>query len=90
MNKLQKVGLSALAGSLAMMSASVADVTVGGSGEVTYTSEGGMDESNGNPWGVSQTISFTGWLNCNSATEITSWEVLFAIVFEEILSLLEY
>ena len=60
MNKLKKVGLSALAGSLAMMSASVADVTVGGSGEVTYTSEGGMDESNGNPWGVSQTISFTG------------------------------
>jgi outer membrane protein OmpU len=60
MNKLKKVGLSALAGSLAMMSASVADVTVGGSGEVTYTSEGGDDTSNGNPWGVSQTISFTG------------------------------
>jgi len=60
MNKLKKVGISALAGSLAMMSASTADVTVGGSGEVTYTSEGGKDSSNGNPWGVSQTISFTG------------------------------
>lgn len=60
MNNLKKVGLSALAGSLAMMSASTADITVGGSGEVTYTSEGGNDSSNGNPWGVSQTISFTG------------------------------
>jgi outer membrane protein OmpU len=60
MNNLKKVGLSALAGSLAMMSASTADITVGGSGEVTYTSEDGNDSSNGNPWGVSQTISFTG------------------------------
>jgi outer membrane protein OmpU len=60
MNKLKKVGLSALAGSLAMMSASVADITVGGSGEVTYVSEGGTDTRNGNPFGVSQTISFTG------------------------------
>jgi len=60
MNKLKKVGLSALAGSLAMMSASTADVTVGGSGEVTYTSEGGTVSTNGNPFGVSQTISFTG------------------------------
>jgi len=60
MNKLKKVGLSALAGSLAMMSASVAEITVGGSGEVTYVSEGGSDSRNGNPFGVSQTISFTG------------------------------
>jgi len=60
MNKLKKVGLSALAGSLAMMSASTAEVVVGGSGEVTYVSEGGDNSVNGNPWGVSQTISFTG------------------------------
>jgi outer membrane protein OmpU len=60
MNKLKKVGLTALAGSLAMVSASTADITVGGSGEVTYVSEGGDSLNSGNPWGVSQTISFTG------------------------------
>jgi len=60
MDNLKKVGLTALAGSLAMFSVSQADITVGGSGEVTYVSEGGDEVNSGNPYGVSHTISFTG------------------------------
>ncbi len=59
MDKLRKVGLSALAGSLAMFSAS-ADITVGGSGEFTYTNAGGTTDDTGNPFGLSHVISFTG------------------------------
>ena len=59
MDKLRKVGLSALAGSLAMFSAN-ADVALTGSGEMTYTTTGGTDDESGNPWGMSHTISITG------------------------------
>ena len=59
MDKLRKVGLSALAGSLAMFSAS-ADITVGGSGEFTYTNAGGTTDDTGNPFGLTHVISFTG------------------------------
>ena len=59
MDKLRKVGLSALAGSLAMFSAN-ADVAVTGSGEFTYTTTGGTSDDSGNPWGMSHTISITG------------------------------
>ena len=59
MDKLKKVGLSALAGSLAMFSAS-ADITVGGSGEFTYANSGGTTDDTGNPFGLSHVISFTG------------------------------
>jgi len=60
MNNLKKVGLSALAGSLAMFSAT-ADVTVGGSAEATYTSNSGAGTSlGGNPIGLSHNISVTG------------------------------
>jgi outer membrane protein OmpU len=59
MDKLRKVGLSALAGSLAMFSAS-ADITVGGSGEFTYANSGGTTDDTGNPFGLSHVISFTG------------------------------
>jgi len=59
MDKLRKVGLSALAGSLAMFSAN-ADVAVTGSGEMTYTNSGGTTDDTGNPFGLSHTISVTG------------------------------
>ena len=59
MDKLRKVGLSALAGSLAMFSAS-ADVSLTGSGEFTYTNSGGTTDDTGNPFGLSHTISVTG------------------------------
>ena len=59
MDKLKKVGLSALAGSLAMFSAN-ADVALTGSGEFTYTNSGGTSDETGNPFGLSHTISVTG------------------------------
>jgi len=59
MDKLRKVGLSALAGSLAMFSAN-ADVALTGSGEFTYTNSGGTSDDTGNPFGLSHTISITG------------------------------
>jgi hypothetical protein len=59
MDKLRKVGLSALAGSMAMFSAS-ADVSLTGSGEFTYTNSGGTTDNTGNPFGLSHTISVTG------------------------------
>ena len=59
MDKLRKVGLSALAGSLAMFSAN-ADVALTGSGEFTYVNNGGTSDETGNPFGLSHTISVTG------------------------------
>ena len=59
MDKLKKVGLSALAGSLAMFSAN-ADVALTGSGEFTYVNNGGTNDETGNPFGLSHTISVTG------------------------------
>jgi hypothetical protein len=59
MDKLRKVGLSALAGSLAMFSAN-ADVALTGSGEFTYANSGGTSDETGNPFGLSHTISVTG------------------------------
>jgi outer membrane protein OmpU len=58
MNNLKKVGLSALAGSLAMVSAHAGDFTVTGGAEMTYTSLSGRDTSN--PLGMSHNIKFTG------------------------------
>ena len=60
MDKLRKVGLSALAGSLAMFSANAGEVAVTGSGEFTYTNAGGTTDNTGNPFGLSHTLSFTG------------------------------
>ena len=54
MNKLTKVGCSALCGSLAVFSAANAgDLTVTGSAELTYLSNsGGGAGVNGNPFGM--------------------------------------
>ena len=41
MNNLKKVGLSALAGSLVAFSANAVEMTVSGTAEVTYTTNGG-------------------------------------------------
>jgi len=58
MNNLKKVGLSALAGSLAMVSAHAGDFVVGGGAELTYTSKSGSHTNN--PLGMSHNIKFTG------------------------------
>jgi len=60
MNNFKKVGLTALAGSLAMIGASQADVVLSGGAEVTYTTDGGTADLTGNPLGASFNIGITG------------------------------
>ena len=63
MNKLTKVGLSALAGSLAVLSANAVEVTVAGDANLTYTRESGkgsLISPRGNQFGMSNNIYFTG------------------------------
>ena len=58
MNKLKKVGLTALAGSLAAISANAAEMSVSGATMVTYTSEHST-EVTGNPMGMKTNLYFT-------------------------------
>ena len=59
MNKLTKVGCSALCGSLAAISAANAgELSVTGSADVTYTSIGA--ETTGNPFGMASAVTFKG------------------------------
>ena len=66
MNNLKKVGLTALAGSLAMFSAHAGEMSISGSAEATYTSNSGSDGTtaskglSGNPFGLSHDIDITG------------------------------
>mgnify|MGYP001084701585 CR=1 FL=1 len=59
MNRLKKVGLSALAGSLAALSAQAGELAVSGSMEVTYVSRDSSEVS-GNPLGTNKGMSFKG------------------------------
>jgi len=59
MNKLTKVGCSALCGSLAAISAANAgDITVTGGADMTYVSLGG--QTTGNPIGIGSNLTFKG------------------------------
>ena len=59
MNKLTKIGVSALCGSLAAISAANAgDLEVTGGADLTYLSQGG--EVTGNPFGMASAVSFAG------------------------------
>jgi len=59
MNKLTKVGCSALCGSLAAISAANAgDLSVTGGADVTYLSNGGQET--GNPFGMASAVTFKG------------------------------
>jgi hypothetical protein len=58
MNKLTKLGASALAGSLAAVSASAAELSVSGIWEVTYKSDD--NTVSGNPFGSKSAIAFNG------------------------------
>jgi len=61
MNNLKKIGLSALAGSLVAFSANAVEMSVSGTAEVTYTTNGGTGSTvTGDPWGSNTAISFTG------------------------------
>ena len=59
MNNLKKVGLSALAGTLAALSAQAGEMTVTGSAEISYTQRDN-DEITGNPIGMNKNIAFAG------------------------------
>jgi outer membrane protein OmpU len=58
MNNYKKIGLTALAGSLAAISAQAAEMTVSGATMLTYTSEDGT-EVTGNPFGMKTNLAFT-------------------------------
>jgi outer membrane protein OmpU len=58
MNNFKKIGLTALAGSLAAISANAAEMTVSGATMLTYTSED-SSEVTGNPMGMKTNLSFT-------------------------------
>jgi outer membrane protein OmpU len=58
MNKLTKIGASALAGSLVAVSASAGELSVGGTWELTYKSDN--NALSGNPFGSKSAMSFSG------------------------------
>jgi outer membrane protein OmpU len=59
MNNLKKIGISALAGSLAAFSANAVELTASGSAKVTYMGAN-SDEVTGNPFGMNTSIAFSG------------------------------
>ena len=63
---IKKIGLSALAGSLAMFSANAVEVAVSGKTEVTYSSKD--TGSNGNPFGFGNALTFSGSGDVNGMT----------------------
>ena len=67
MDNLKKVGLTALAGSLAAVSANAAEMSVSGATLLTYTSEDGT-EVTGNPFGMKTNIGFTASGDVNGMT----------------------
>jgi len=76
MNKLKKVGLSALAGTLASLSvAQAGGVSVSGSWELSYTSLDN-DEVTGNPIGMNKNITFGG---SGELTDTVTWATTVAV-----------
>jgi outer membrane protein OmpU len=67
MDNLKKVGLTALAGSLAAVSANAAEMTVSGATLLTYTSED-SSEVTGNPFGMKTNLGFTASGEVNGYT----------------------
>jgi outer membrane protein OmpU len=67
MNNFKKVGLTALAGSLAAVSANAAEMTVSGATLLTYTSED-ASEVTGNPFGMKTNLGFTASGDVNGYT----------------------
>jgi len=67
MNNFKKVGLTALAGSLAAISANAAEMSVSGATLLTYTSKD-KTETTGNPFGMKTNLSFTASGEVNGYT----------------------
>ena len=61
MNKLTKVGLTALAASLVSVSAYAGSMSASGGASISYTSKSNVgDAGTGNPWSMSDTVNFSG------------------------------
>jgi outer membrane protein OmpU len=67
MNNFKKVGLTALAGSLAAISANAAEMSVSGASVLTYTSAD-KTETTGNQWGMKTNLGFTASGEVNGYT----------------------
>ncbi len=67
MDNLRKIGLTALAGSLAAVSANAAEMSVSGATVLTYTSED-PTETTGNPYGMKTNLAFTASGDVNGYT----------------------
>ena len=67
MNNLKKIGLTALAGSLAAISANAAEMTVNGATVLTYTSADAT-ETTGNAYGMKTNLGFTASGEVNGYT----------------------
>lgn len=60
MNKLKKLGVSALAGSLVAVAANAGELSVTGSAVLSYVTEDNLNQQTGNNLGLKNNISFTG------------------------------
>ena len=73
MKKITKLGLSALCGSLAAVSAANAgDISVSGSAEITYLTQGGKSSATtGHPFGMKSDLTFTGSGELDGGQKVT-------------------
>ena len=74
MNNLKKIGLTAIAASLASVSAHAVDLSVSGGASLSYTSNGNGGATTNNPWGMSDTANFAG-----SGELDNGWNVSFSL-----------
>jgi outer membrane protein OmpU len=74
MNNLKKIGLTAIAASLASVSAHAVDLSVSGGASLSYTSNGNGGGTTNNPWGMSDTANFAG-----SGELDNGWNVSFSL-----------
>jgi outer membrane protein OmpU len=71
MNKLQKVGLTALATSLVATSAYAGEMSVSGSASLSYT---GLSSASGtNPWAMGNSVKFSGGGELDNGTTFTAY-----------------
>ena len=75
MKKLTKIGVSALAGSLAAVAAQAGELSVSGSAVLSYTSEDVKNQATGNAFGMKNNISFSGSGDVNGY-EVTYFNAL--------------
>jgi outer membrane protein OmpU len=74
MNKLHKVGLTALATSLVASSAFAGDLSVSGGASISYT--GLSNTSGSNPWGMGNSVKFNGSGELDNGTTFAAyWEL---------------